>query len=195
MKRLLLAVLLLALCAGRAPAETREDLYWRLHRERNPTTRYGAPPTAGTNQVDQAGGGGESGELGDLVVTCDGFSSNFYGDSFGPLTATLRFTVPFETAQGWSGYVLEGQAEPTDPGDVMSREYIVCDPGTGGNLVMLFHYGTEHLSIQNLYTDNPTVNFFGNTSGTFSIARVAPGPAPVPVPTTVPAPPSNAPET
>ena len=185
MKRLLLAVLLLALCAGRAPAETREDLYWRLHRERNPTTRYGAPPTAGTNQVDQAGGGGESGELGDLVVTCDGFSSNFYGDSFGPLTATLRFTVPFETAQGWSGYVLEGQAEPTDPGDVMSREYIVCDPGTGGNLVMLFHYGTEHLSIQNLYTDNPTVNFFGNTSGTFSIARVAPGPAPVPVPTTV----------
>ena len=177
--------LLLALCAGRAPAETREDLYWRLHRERNPTTRYGAPPTAGTNQVDQAGGGGESGELGDLVVTCDGFSSNFYGDSFGPLTATLRFTVPFETAQGWSGYVLEGQAEPTDPGDVMSREYIVCDPGTGGNLVMLFHYGTEHLSIQNLYTDNPTVNFFGNTSGTFSIARVAPGPAPVPVPTTV----------
>ena len=185
MKRLLLLVLLAAICAGRAPAETREDLYWRLHRERNPTTRYGAPPTAGTNQVDQAGGGGESGELGDLVVTCDGFSSNSYGDSFGPLTATLRFTVPFETAQGWSGYVLEGQAEPTDPGDVMSREYIVCDPGTGGNLVMLFHYGTEHLSIQNLYTDNPTVNFFGNTSGTFSIARVAPGPAPVPVPTTV----------
>ena len=46
MRRLLLAVLLLALCAGRAPAETREDLYWRLHRERNATTRYGAPPRA-----------------------------------------------------------------------------------------------------------------------------------------------------
>ena len=53
MRRLLLAVLLLALCAGRAPAETREDLYWRLHRERNATTRYGAPPHGGTNAVDQ----------------------------------------------------------------------------------------------------------------------------------------------
>lgn len=51
MRRLLLAVLLLALCAGRAPAETREDLYWRLHRERNAVTRYGAPPTGGTNGV------------------------------------------------------------------------------------------------------------------------------------------------
>lgn len=51
MRRLLLAVLLLALCAGRAPAETREDLYWRLHRERNPTTRYGAPPTGVTNSL------------------------------------------------------------------------------------------------------------------------------------------------
>lgn len=50
MKRLLLA-LLLALCAGLAPAETREDLYWRTHRERNATTRYGAPTTARTNSI------------------------------------------------------------------------------------------------------------------------------------------------
>ncbi len=55
MKRLLLA-LLLALCAGRAPAETLAERYWRLHRERNPTTRYGATPTAGTNQVEQVSG-------------------------------------------------------------------------------------------------------------------------------------------
>lgn len=51
MKRLILAVLLAALCAGRAPALTREDVYWRLHRERNATTRYGAPPTAATNSI------------------------------------------------------------------------------------------------------------------------------------------------
>jgi hypothetical protein len=51
MKRLLLAVLLLALCAGRAPAETLAERYWRLHRERNATTRYGAPPTAATNSI------------------------------------------------------------------------------------------------------------------------------------------------
>lgn len=56
MKRLLLAVLLATLCAGLSSAETLRERYWRLHRERNPTTRYGAPPTAGTNQVDQAGG-------------------------------------------------------------------------------------------------------------------------------------------
>lgn len=56
MKRLLLAVLLASLCAGLSSAETLRERYWRLHRERNATTRYGAPPTAGTNQVDQAGG-------------------------------------------------------------------------------------------------------------------------------------------
>lgn len=49
MKRLLL-VLLLALCAGLAHAETLAERYWRLHRERNATTRYGAPPT-GTNSI------------------------------------------------------------------------------------------------------------------------------------------------
>lgn len=51
MKRLILAVLILALCAGLAHGETREDIYWRLHRERNATTRYGAPPTAATNSI------------------------------------------------------------------------------------------------------------------------------------------------
>lgn len=51
MKRLILAVLLLALCAGRAHAETLAERYWRLHRERNATTRYGAPPTAATNSL------------------------------------------------------------------------------------------------------------------------------------------------
>ena len=56
MKRLILAVLLATLCAGLAHAETLAERYWRLHRERNPTTRYGAPPTAGTNQVDQVSG-------------------------------------------------------------------------------------------------------------------------------------------
>lgn len=185
MKRLLLAVLLLALCAGRAPAETREDLYWRLHRERNAVTRYGAPPTAGTNEVDQAGGGGESGELGDLVITCDNFEIDAYSH-VGPIDGTLRFTVPFETSQGWIGYVLEGQSAPTDPGGVMSQEYVIVDPATGGNLVMMFNYGCEFLSFQDLWTDHPSVqNYFGPYSGTFSVARVASGPAPVPVPTTV----------
>lgn len=46
MKRLLL-VLLLPLCAGRALAETPAELYWRTHRERNATTRYGTPPRGG----------------------------------------------------------------------------------------------------------------------------------------------------
>ena len=53
MKRLLLAVLLAALCAGlSARAETLRERYWRLHRERNATTRYGGFPYVGTNAVD-----------------------------------------------------------------------------------------------------------------------------------------------
>ena len=183
MKRLLLA-LLLALCAGRATAETREDIYWRLHRERNPTTRYGAPPTVDTNQVDQADGGGGGG-LGDLVVTCDNFTSTCYGHTLGPLTGTYRFTVPFTTTDmGWTGYALEGQTPPANMGDIAAQSLVICDPGTGGNLVMLWGEGMhEHLSLVDLETDHPAVGmYFGEHSGSFSISRVAPGP---PVPTTV----------
>lgn len=181
MKRLLLAVLLLALCAGRASAETREDLYWRTHRERATTTRYGAPPTAATNQVDQDGSGGSE-DLGDLVVTFDNFEISAYSH-VGPISGGMRFTVPFETAQGWTGYVLEGHAAPTDIGGVMSEEYAICDPATGGNLVMMWNYGSEFLSIDGLYTAAPSVkNYFGEYSGTISFARAAPGPV---VPTTV----------
>lgn len=50
MKRLLLAVLLASLCAGlSARAETLRERYWRLHRERNATTRYGTPPRSTSN--------------------------------------------------------------------------------------------------------------------------------------------------
>lgn len=127
------------------------------------SNNYGFPE-AGTS-----GGGG-----GDLVVALDNYSSSSYGDSFGPVTTALRFTVPYETAQGWKGYVLEGQSEPTDPGDVMSREYIICDPATGGNLIMLFHYGTEHGKISTLDPSvTPTYTPFGSTSGTMTVSRVS----------------------
>ncbi len=48
---LLLAVLTTGLCAGRARAETLRERYWRTHRERNPVTRYGAPPAGVTNSL------------------------------------------------------------------------------------------------------------------------------------------------
>lgn len=48
--RILLA-LLAVIFAGRASAETLAERYWRIHRERNATTRYGAPPTAATNSL------------------------------------------------------------------------------------------------------------------------------------------------
>lgn len=180
MRRLLFAFLL-ALCAGlSARAETLRERYWRLHRERNATTRYGAPPRGSTNAVETASGDGE-GELGDLVVTFDNYSSSSYGDSFGPITTTLRFTVSYMTAMGWSGYVLEGQSEPTDPGDIMSREWIICDPSTGGNLIMLFHDGTEHGKFDDLYTDSPTYMSFGSSSGTMTVSRESAGPAEITV--------------
>lgn len=131
------------------------------------SNNYGFP-AAGTS----GGGGG----LGDLVVSCDNFEIDAYSH-VGPINGDLRFTVPYTTPQGWSGYVLEGQSEPTDPGDVMSRDYIICDPGTGGHLVMIFNYGSEFLSIQDLYTDHPSVqNYFGSYTGTLTMSRVTPEP-------------------
>ena len=130
-------------------------------------------PLRPTNSVPA---GGESGGLGDLVVTCENFEITAYSH-VGPIDGTLRFTVPYETIQGWTGYALEGQTAPTDIPDVMSQEFVICDPATGGNLVMIFNYGSEFLSLQDLYTDHPSVqNYFGSYSGTFSISRVTAGP-------------------
>ena len=180
MKRLLLAVLLATLCAGLSRAESLRERYWRLHRERNPTTRYGAVPYVGTNAV-YTGSSGGGGALGDLVVTCNNFEISAYSH-VGPINGQLRFTVPFETAQGWTGYVLEGHTPPTDPEGCMSEEYIICDPATGGNLVMMWNYGSEFLSISGLYTDEPTVqNYFGSYTGTLVFSRESAGPAEITV--------------
>ena len=130
-------------------------------------------PLRPTNSVPA---GGESGGLGDLVVTCNHFEINAYSH-VGPINGELRFTVPYETAQGWTGYALEGQSAPVDVGGVMSQEYVICDPATGGSLVMIFNYGSEFLSIQDLYTDHPSVkNYFGSYSGTIFFARVSADP-------------------
>ena len=180
MKRLLLAVLLATLCAGLSRAESLRERYWRLHRERAATTRYGAVPYVGTNAV-YTGSSGGGGALGDLVVTCNNFEISAYSH-VGPINGQLRFTVPFETAQGWTGYVLEGHTPPTDPEGCMSEEYIICDPATGGNLVMMWNYGSEFLSISGLYTDEPTVqNYFGSYTGTLVFSRESAGPAEITV--------------
>ena len=181
MKRLLLAVLLATLCAGQSRAETLRERYWRLHRERAATTRYGHFPYVGTNAVETSSSGGGEGELGDLVVTCNNFEITAY-THVGPIDGQMRFTVPFETQQGWTGYVLEGHTPPTDIGGCMSEEYIICDPATGGNLVMMWNYGSEFLSISGLYTDTPTVqNYFGSYSGTLVFSRESAGPAEISV--------------
>lgn len=125
-------------------------------------------PAAGTS----GGGGG----LGDLVMTCENFTSRYLGYTLGPLNGTYRFTVPFETDMGWTGYVLEGQTPPANMGDLSSMEPVICDPATGGNLVMLWGEGLhDQLSIKDLYTDHPSVDhyFDESYSGTISFARVS----------------------
>lgn len=169
MKRLLLA-LLLALCAGLATAETLAERYWRIHRERNATTRYGSPPHGGTNAVDQAGG--------DLVLVCDGFVDNTYGYTIGPLTGSYRFTVPFTTDQGWTGYALEGTPPPANMGDLAGLPLVICDPATGGNLVMLWGPDLhEHARIVGIDTAAPEIYPFDEShSGAVALVRESPAP-------------------
>lgn len=167
--RILLA-LLAVIFAGRASAETLAERYWRIHRERNATTRYGTPPHGGTNAVDQAGG--------DLVLVCDGFVDNAYGYTLGPLTGKYRFSVPFETDMGWTGYALEGETPPKDMADLASRSIVICDPATGGNLVMLWGPDLhEHARIVGIDTAAPEIYpFDGDYSGTVALVRESPAP-------------------
>lgn len=167
--RILLA-LLAVIFAGRASAETLAERYWRIHRERNATTRYGTPPHGGTNAVDQAGG--------DLVLVCDGFVDNTYGYTLGPLTGKYRFSVPFETDMGWTGYALEGETPPKDMADLASRSIVICDPATGGNLVMLWGPDMhEHARIVGIDTAAPEIYpFDGDYSGTVALVRESPAP-------------------
>lgn len=109
---------------------------------------------------------------GDLVVTFDDFEISAYSH-VGPISGRMKFSVPFETRQGWTGYVREGHTPPTDTDGCMAEEYIVCDPATGGNLVMMWHYGSEFLSIDGLDSARPRVkNYFGNYTGSISFSRV-----------------------
>ncbi len=167
--RILLA-LLAVIFAGRASAETLAERYWRIHRERNATTRYGTPPHGGTNAVDQAGG--------DLVLVCDGFVDNAYGYTLGPLTGSYRFTVPFTTDQGWTGYALEGTPPPANMGDLAGLPLVICDPATGGNLVMLWGPDLhEHARIVGIDTATPEIYpFDGSYSGTVALVRKSPAP-------------------
>lgn len=161
---------LLALCAT-ARGETRHEQFLRIHRERGATTRYGAPPRGDTNAVASADGG--------IVIAFAGYSSSNYSDSFGPISGSYTFSVPFTTAQGWTGYAIAGQSAPSDVGGVMSQEFVICDPGTGGSLVMLFHQGTEHGRFDTLDpATTPTYTPFGSTSGSMTVSR---GSAPISV--------------
>jgi len=166
----ILLVLLAVIFAGRASAETLAERYWRIHRERNATTRYGTPPHGGTNAVDQAGG--------DLVLVCDGFVDNAYGYTLGPLTGSYRFTVPFTTDQGWTGYALEGTPPPANMGDLAGLPLVICDPATGGNLVMLWGPDLhEHARIVGIDTATPEIYpFDGSYSGTVALVRKSPAP-------------------
>lgn len=112
-----------------------------------------------------------------LTIVADHWSSSTYGYTLA-LDGTYRFTVPFETTDmGWTGYALEGTPPPASMADIAALDVVICDPATGGNLVMLWGPDLhEQASIQGVDTDSPTISPFGSTSGTISISRAASGP-------------------
>ena len=112
-----------------------------------------------------------------LTIVADNWSSSTYGYTLA-LDGTYRFTVPFETTDmGWTGYALEGTPPPASMADIAALDVVICDPATGGNLVMLWGPDLhEQARIQGVDTDSPTISPFGSTSGTISISRAASGP-------------------
>lgn len=112
---------------------------------------------------------------GDLVIVFDNYTDTTYGYTLGPLTGAYRFSVPFAFDTGWAiwtGYALEGESPPASMADMAARDLIICDPATGGNLVMLWGPDMhEHGKFDGIDTAAPTYTPFGSTTGTMTVSR------------------------
>ena len=110
---------------------------------------------------------GTSGSLGSPVVT---FSSDF---SFGNISSYAGTTFSMEgpyTVDSWTVWIKVGDTVPSGVGDIMSKEFILASPNASLN--MFFSEGSDFANIQNLDTQNPTVNLYGGgATGSVTMVR------------------------
>lgn len=108
--------------------------------------------------------------LGPPVLVFEDFSDDSRA-GFDGYTATVPLKGPFTTAQGWTGYVEETAPDPEDMEGFLSG-HAICDPATGGALVMLWYDGNDYAAVEGLDTAAPTVRLFGlNPGGSLSVVR------------------------
>ena len=109
-------------------------------------------------------------DLGPPVLVFEDFSDDSRA-GFDGYTATVPLKGPFTTAQGWTGYVEESAPDPVDMAGFMTG-HAICDPATGGALVMLWRDGNDYAAVEGLDTATPTVRLFGtNPGGSLSVVR------------------------
>ena len=110
---------------------------------------------------------GTSGSLGSPVVT---FSSDF---SFGTISNYAGTTISTEgpyTVAGWTVWIKRGDTVPTDVSGIMSKEFIIAAPNS--TLCMFFNEGSDFANVQNIDTQNPTVNLYGGgATGSVTMVR------------------------
>ena len=105
-----------------------------------------------------------------IYITGDGFSGDIYGTHV-ELDGTVRFNLePTQNGMGWDFWLREGQTPPSNPGDMQGLS--IADPGTGGNLVMVWSDSSEWAQISGIDTDAPTIAPFGDYTGTISVRKV-----------------------
>ena len=115
---------------------------------------------------------GTSGSLGAPIVTFGSdFSWSMLPDYAGQTIAT---DGPFTLENGgttWTGYVKRGESYPESVADLMSREFIIADPG---GFCMFFSNGSDFANIQNFDTQSPTVTLYsyGSETPTGSVTMV-----------------------
>lgn len=115
------------------------------------------------------GGVRKEGPAPGIYVTFDNVSSSYAGLT--NYSDTIRFDLtPTTNQMGWDFWLREGQTLPSSPGDVNGIS--ICDPATGGSLIMIWNDTQDFASISGIDTSSPTVNLYSVESGTITIRKV-----------------------
>lgn len=106
-----------------------------------------------------------------IYIDFDDVTAGAQGTVVEDYSGSVRFALePTENGMGWSFWLREGQSLPATPDDISG--WTIVDPGTGGDLVMLWYDMGEIGSFSGIDTDAPSFNPYGVSAGAVTVRKV-----------------------